>query len=111
MLKLKTASPRGSAWSLDKSGSTGIFALVDESMVVVGNVGDSRAIISSVSGNEEEGLISRPLSTDHKPTVPSERQRILKAKGLVSRGRVNGMLAVSRAFGDFTYKGMPGNDL
>ena len=34
-----------------------------------------------------------------------ERQRIIKAGGFVSEGRVNGSLALSRALGDFDYKG------
>lgn len=45
-----------------------------------------------------------PLSFDHKPTNESEKSRILDAGGSVAMGRVNGDLAVSRAFGDFSYK-------
>ena len=33
-----------------------------------------------------------------------ERERIYKAGGTVTMGRVNGDLAVSRALGDFVYK-------
>jgi serine/threonine protein phosphatase PrpC len=46
-----------------------------------------------------------PLSFDHKPTNPTERQRIQKAGGFVNaEGRVNGNLNLSRAIGDLTYK-------
>lgn len=44
------------------------------------------------------------MSTDHKPTLDSERQRIESAGGYVSWGRVNGNLALSRAIGDFEFK-------
>lgn len=44
------------------------------------------------------------LSKDHKPDLPEERRRIIKSGGDVMDGRVNGMLALSRAMGDFDYK-------
>lgn len=61
------------------------------------NAGDSRTVMCE-RGNTVE------LSKDHKPDLPEERTRILKAGGEVSEGRVNGMLALSRAIGDFDYK-------
>jgi len=44
------------------------------------------------------------LSSDHKPTVDSEKARIEANGGKVSHGRINGNLAVSRGFGDLPYK-------
>jgi serine/threonine protein phosphatase PrpC len=46
-----------------------------------------------------------PLSFDHKPSDIAERRRILLAGGAVKGKRVDGDLAVGRAFGDFSYKG------
>jgi len=61
------------------------------------NAGDSRTVMSE-KGNAVD------LSKDHKPDLPEERGRIIKAGGEVMDGRVNGMLALSRAMGDFDYK-------
>ena len=44
------------------------------------------------------------MSKDHKPDDPEERKRIYNASGFVEESRVNGMLALSRALGDFEYK-------
>lgn len=62
------------------------------------NAGDSRSV--ACIGGKAQGL-----SFDHKPTNPSERQRIQRAGGFVNgEGRVNGNLNLSRALGDLTYK-------
>jgi len=47
------------------------------------------------------------LSYDHKPDDPLELKRIQNAGGFVEDSRVNGSLALSRALGDFEYKGNP----
>ena len=59
--------------------------------LVVGNLGDSRAVLKR--GRAE----AVRLSTDHSPKLPAEHDRILSLGGIVSRGRVHGILAVSRA--------------
>ena len=46
-----------------------------------------------------------PLSDDHKPDNEQEKARIEAAGGFVEENRVNGSLALSRALGDFEYKG------
>lgn len=52
----------------------------------------------SVEGKSED------LSKDHKPDDELEFERIKKAGGSVTNGRVNGNLNLSRALGDLTYK-------
>ncbi|VDN02027.1 unnamed protein product [Thelazia callipaeda] len=66
--------------------------------VIVGNAGDSRAVLC------RNGLAIE-LSVDHKPEDETERRRIEAAGGEISNdGRVNGGLNLSRALGDHFYK-------
>eukprot|EP00457_Paulinella_chromatophora_P005104 gb/GEZN01005118.1/.p1 GENE.gb/GEZN01005118.1/~~gb/GEZN01005118.1/.p1 ORF type:complete len:507 (-),score=112.69 gb/GEZN01005118.1/:189-1709(-) len=72
--------------------------------VVVGNVGDSRCVL----GHEGTGE-ALALSKDHKPNQKKEARRIKNAGGEVKTqkegpARVDGMIAVCRAFGDFAFK-------
>lgn len=81
----------------DQSGSTSVMTLISSAYIVCANTGDSRACLS------REGT-AVPLSHDHKPYNPGEKERIENAGGHVKFNRVNGDLAVSRALGDFVYK-------
>ena len=71
--------------------------LITANEIYCANAGDSRTVMCE-RGNAVD------LSFDHKPDLPEERNRIIKAGGEVVDGRVNGMLALSRAIGDFDYK-------
>ena len=44
------------------------------------------------------------MSYDHKPDNEGEMTRIKAAGGFVDDGRVQGIIAVSRAIGDWEYK-------
>jgi len=81
----------------DQSGCTAIVALVAPNFIMFINAGDSRAIVVN-SGKVQFG------TKDHKPTDEIEERRILNAGGKVQNGRVDADLAVSRAFGDFSFK-------
>lgn len=83
--------------SEEASGCTAIVVMLTPSHIVTANLGDSRAVLGSNGSTV-------PLSFDHKPYNEEEKQRIEKAGGTVSWNRVDGDLAVSRAFGDFRYK-------
>ncbi len=94
------------------SGSTACTAVLLRERLIIGNVGDSRAVICK-GGN------AVALSTDHKPNRADERQRIEEAGGvlmcdhtwivgdLVSSSAntwVAGAGRLSRAFGDSKIK-------
>jgi len=65
--------------------------------LINGNVGDSRTVL----GRKEDGKYKVVTCThDHKPTDDAERRRIEAAGGTVQMSRVDGQLALSRAFGD-----------
>ena len=78
-------------------GSTVTTLLVVGNRAYCANCGDSRTVLS-------RGGTAIALSQDHKPKVPSEERRIVDAGGRVFHGRVWGVLAVSRAFGDADFK-------
>jgi len=44
------------------------------------------------------------MSKDHKPANFEEKKRIYAANSYIENNRVNGLLALSRALGDFEYK-------
>ncbi|KAL3592311.1 hypothetical protein D5086_010951 [Populus alba] len=86
---------------LGRGGSTAVTAiLINSKRLWVANVGDSRAVVS-------RGGQARQMTTDHEPNT--ERGSIENKGGFVSNmpgdvPRVNGQLAVSRAFGDKSLK-------
>lgn len=82
------------------AGATATVILVTRTEIYCANAGDSRTVIAK-AGN------AREMSEDHKPDNAGEIARIQRAGGFVEDGRVNGMLALSRALGDFEYKGNP----
>lgn len=82
----------------DHSGCTAIAGFVTKDHIIVANAGDSRSVLAKNGGTV-------PMSFDHKPNNDIEKNRIEAAGGIVRNRRVNGDLAVSRALGDFIYKG------
>ncbi|MQM09658.1 hypothetical protein Taro_042535 [Colocasia esculenta] len=89
------------AADLGRGGSTAVTAiLINGERLVVANVGDSRAVIC-------KNGVAKQLSVDHEPI--KEKQTIESKGGFVSNlpgdvPRVDGQLAVARAFGDRSLK-------
>ncbi|KAG5483335.1 hypothetical protein LSCM1_04882 [Leishmania martiniquensis] len=85
-------------------GSTLIVAAVCGRMLYVACLGDARAVLY-------DGHTTIAMSEDHKPCNTDESRRIAKCGGFVQFGRVCGILAVSRALGDFEFKFQPSSSL
>ncbi|XP_012262651.2 protein phosphatase 1L-like isoform X2 [Athalia rosae] len=87
--------------NMDVAGTTALIALLEGNKLIVANVGDSRGVMCDSKGN------AIPLSFDHKPQQQRERMRIKDAGGFVTFNgvwRVAGILATSRALGDYPLK-------
>ncbi|KAL8140400.1 hypothetical protein V2J09_006421 [Rumex salicifolius] len=91
----------GRSLDLGRGGSTAVTAiLINGKKLVVANVGDSRAVIC-------RNGVAEQLSIDHEPS--REKREIESRGGFVSNipgdvPRVDGQLAVARAFGDKSLK-------
>ncbi|KAG7591866.1 PPM-type phosphatase domain [Arabidopsis thaliana x Arabidopsis arenosa] len=97
------------------SGTTSVTVIKQGKDLVVGNIGDSRAVLAT--RDQDNALIAVQLTIDLKPDLPSESARIHKCKGRVFAlqdepevARVwlpnsdSPGLAMARAFGDFCLK-------
>jgi len=63
------------------SGSTVCSVVFDGNKVFCSNVGDSRAVL--YSHVKKNNFRITPLSEDHKPSLPNEKNRILSVGGRV----------------------------
>jgi serine/threonine protein phosphatase PrpC len=80
-----------------QDGSTCIVVIIRDDKYMIANVGDCRAVL--ITGGKPI-----QLSKDQKPTNVEEQRRIAKLGGTIVNcmgvSRVNGVLAVARAFGN-----------
>lgn len=101
------------------SGTTALTIVRQGDLIVLANVGDSRAVLATTYN--DGSLIPVQLTVDHKPNLPQESERIKRSNGRVCSARdepglyriwmpsgesaLQGPgLAISRAFGDFFVK-------
>ncbi|KAF5748301.1 protein phosphatase 2C 72 [Tripterygium wilfordii] len=96
------------------SGTTAVVVLRQGEDLVIANLGDSRAVLGTIT---ENGIRAVQLTRDLKPGIPSEAERIRKCNGRVialkEEPHIQRVwlphedtpgLAMSRAFGDFLLK-------
>ncbi|KAI7751314.1 hypothetical protein M8C21_002874 [Ambrosia artemisiifolia] len=97
------------------SGTTAVTLIKQDQDLIIGNIGDSRAILCTKDKNNF--LVAVQLTVDLKPNLPAEAERIRKCRGRVFAlhdepdvSRVwlpnndSPGLAMARAFGDFCLK-------
>ncbi|XP_078441419.1 putative protein phosphatase 2C 33 [Wolffia australiana] len=97
------------------SGTTAVTLVKQGRDLIIGNVGDSRAILAT--RDEDNILVAVQLTVDLKPDLPREAERIRRCRGRVFALRdepevsrvwlpnINSPgLAMARAFGDFCLK-------
>ncbi|XP_009597152.1 probable protein phosphatase 2C 34 [Nicotiana tomentosiformis] len=100
------------------SGTTALTLVRQGDLLVVANVGDSRAVLATTDDDGRLGPVQ--LTVDLKPNLPRESERIMQSRGRVlscddepgvyrvwmpNRGTIEGPgLAISRAFGDYYLK-------
>jgi len=100
--KVEAELKRYYAKSNDPAGTCAVVALVRGGALWVANVGDSRALLVTISERLEVGV--ELLSTEQRATLQSERVRIEKSGGFIKDGRAMGNLIPSRTLGDFQIK-------
>lgn len=71
---------------VEYSGSTGVVVMLDQGkkLLTMANVGDSRVVLGRFDGSTWSAV---PLTTDLKPDLPEERERIELTGGTVSQYR------------------------
>ena len=88
----------------NKSGSCALVTIIADNMCYIANVGDSRAILSSLNGKQ-----MYQITHDHKPNEKKEKRRIHANGGVVYKANsvyrvIPGDLSVSRTIGDAEVK-------
>lgn len=117
MFEYTEAKMTKSGVDLQVSGTTCVAILIQDMKMYIANLGDSTALLTRSKSQFKK--MSIRLTTEHKPTDPEERARIIKAGGKIERiyykGEFTGPyrvwansegpgIAMSRSLGDFNGK-------
>ena len=92
--------------SMQQSGTTVTLALITNTSIVVGSIGDTRAVLSSRQIDSHGHTVLRPhqLTKDHVASDNKEKEMVELRGGRIEfvNGlyRVNGTLAITRSIGD-----------
>jgi serine/threonine protein phosphatase PrpC/serine/threonine protein kinase len=89
---------------MDQSGTTATIIYMNDHVVLIASIGDSRAILSS-RDHETGELTFRQLTDNHVAANDVERDLVVQRGGYVSKtpsgvDRVNGQLVITRSIGD-----------
>ena len=111
-LRLGSSSnkPASSSISGSSSPTTSQTSVGEETQIAITiPPSDSRRVLYSANAGDARGVLCRAgkavrLTYDHKGSDKQEAKRITDAGGFVMSGRVNGVLAVTRALGDSSMK-------
>jgi len=93
-----------------QDGACAAVAIRIGNTMYLANIGNVRSYLCRASDEQERIADSSkhykmiPLSEDHKVYVIKERDRIERKNGVIKNGKVNGILDVTRTFGDTSFK-------
>jgi [calcium/calmodulin-dependent protein kinase] kinase len=90
----------------DSKATTGNRKFFKTLKLLLGHVGDSRMVYSGPMAHSPNVVQAQDLTYDHRPTLEAEKNRIISLGGRVVNNRVNGVMAITRAFGDLEFKGL-----
>lgn len=93
------------------AGCTAVVALVRYEERVIPSTGEKSRVrvLYTANAGDARAVLSRPtgavrLTYDHKGSDMQEARRVVESGAFVMNGRVNGVLAVTRSFGDVAMK-------
>ena len=78
-------------------GTTANIMLIKNNVLYIANVGDSLSVMY-------KDKKAYNLSREHQVIIDTEKERVLKSGSTINGYRINGMLNLSRAIGDFRFK-------